>query len=350
MEQHSPPPLIFTAQAHDLFGSIPNYELLLQEHGLDQMVRLFGHEDAAGPPVLPNECYEDLMAINGGLLGGEVLCSSTLEQAFGFYSPCDYSNVDPCSLAAAAPVASTGDGEGAVLEERDDEEDGEYSSGTAAAPRPARDRARTLVSERKRRGRMKEKLYELRSLVPNITKMDKSSIIGDAILYVRDLQRQARSLTEEISMLESPPTSQTSTTTTPLQPPLHGRRPAACRAHDHHDVGSSPAAKGEILQFTACEVGDGGQRFYVRMELVGAGGEGAPPPAAALYRAMEALTFLHLESSSFSSSSSSSTPSDCRHEVNFSLKVKKGEMDTSALKLWVMTALMNEGFEFKMGR
>lgn len=34
-----------------------------------------------------------------------------------------------------------------------------------------RDRSKTLISERKRRVRMKEKLYELRSLVPNITKV-----------------------------------------------------------------------------------------------------------------------------------------------------------------------------------
>lgn len=33
------------------------------------------------------------------------------------------------------------------------------------------DRSRTLISERRRRGRMKEKLYALRALVPNITKV-----------------------------------------------------------------------------------------------------------------------------------------------------------------------------------
>lgn len=36
------------------------------------------------------------------------------------------------------------------------------------------DRSRTLISERRRRGRMKEKLYALRSLVPTITKVASS--------------------------------------------------------------------------------------------------------------------------------------------------------------------------------
>jgi hypothetical protein len=41
---------------------------------------------------------------------------------------------------------------------------------SAATPK-RRDRSKTIVSERKRRFRMKEKLYELRALVPNITKV-----------------------------------------------------------------------------------------------------------------------------------------------------------------------------------
>lgn len=57
-------------------------------------------------------------------------------------------------------------------EEENDEED---SSGTTTTTTPTKrtknDRSRTLISERRRRSRMKEKLYALRSLVPNITKV-----------------------------------------------------------------------------------------------------------------------------------------------------------------------------------
>ena len=42
---------------------------------------------------------------------------------------------------------------------------------TTPTKRAKGDRSRTLISERRRRGKMKEKLYSLRSLVPNITKV-----------------------------------------------------------------------------------------------------------------------------------------------------------------------------------
>lgn len=48
---------------------------------------------------------------------------------------------------------------------------GNSSWGTTNVAKSRRDRSKTLISERRRRGRMKETLYELRSLVPNITKV-----------------------------------------------------------------------------------------------------------------------------------------------------------------------------------
>uniref|UniRef100_A0A453J999 BHLH domain-containing protein n=2 Tax=Aegilops tauschii subsp. strangulata TaxID=200361 RepID=A0A453J999_AEGTS len=53
---------------------------------------------------------------------------------------------------------------------------------------------KNIINERHRRRMLNEKLYALRRIVPNITKMDKASIIQDAIAYIEELQEQERQI------------------------------------------------------------------------------------------------------------------------------------------------------------
>ncbi|XP_072977829.1 transcription factor bHLH35-like isoform X2 [Typha angustifolia] len=78
--------------------------------------------------------------------------------------------------------------------------DGAGSSSTAAAAEAA---TKNIATERNRRKKLNESLYSLRSVVPNITKMDKASIIKDAIDYIQELQEQERKISAEISDFES---------------------------------------------------------------------------------------------------------------------------------------------------
>ncbi|MCO5605992.1 hypothetical protein L7F22_060178 [Adiantum nelumboides] len=77
-------------------------------------------------------------------------------------------------------------------------DDGDEVGGKRKAPT-----SKNLMSERKRRKKLNERLYSLRALVPNISKMDKASIVSDAITHVRDLQKKVTEIQADIVDLES---------------------------------------------------------------------------------------------------------------------------------------------------
>ncbi|XP_059291856.1 transcription factor bHLH35 isoform X1 [Lycium ferocissimum] len=63
--------------------------------------------------------------------------------------------------------------------------------------------SKNIVSERNRRKKLNDRLFALRAVVPKISKMDKASIIKDAIEYIQELHEQERRIQAEISELES---------------------------------------------------------------------------------------------------------------------------------------------------
>ncbi|KAI3929170.1 hypothetical protein MKX01_006406, partial [Papaver californicum] len=63
--------------------------------------------------------------------------------------------------------------------------------------------AKNIVSERNRRKKLNDRLFALRAVVPKISKMDKASIIKDAIEYIQELHERERAIQSELTELES---------------------------------------------------------------------------------------------------------------------------------------------------
>ncbi|KAI3524166.1 hypothetical protein L1887_02818 [Cichorium endivia] len=79
---------------------------------------------------------------------------------------------------------------------------GYYDSSSPDGPQSSA-ASKNIVSERNRRKKLNDRLFALRAVVPNISKMDKASIIKDAIDYIQHLHEQERIIQDEIMKLES---------------------------------------------------------------------------------------------------------------------------------------------------
>ncbi|KVI00149.1 Myc-type, basic helix-loop-helix (bHLH) domain-containing protein [Cynara cardunculus var. scolymus] len=179
------------------------------------------------------------------------------------------------------------------------------------------DRSRTLISERKRRSGMKEKLYALRSLVPNITKMDKASIVGDAARYIQELQTQARNLKTDIATIEA----------------AKDQKSSSQNSKKIQKSRSFPLLK-KISKMDMFQVEEKG--YYVR--LVCNTGQGV---AVSLHKALESITSFQVQSSNLATVGDSFV-------LTFTLNVTVCEFDINLpnLKLWLAGAFLNQGFEF----
>lgn len=150
---------------HPLIHSV-DYELhdFIANSNFDQFIDLIrgDHEDQTSGLGF------DLI---NGLLVDNQFGPTTVGDGFGFNDP--YTSTTMVPDPNYVPIGFEEEMKGGEEDIDDDDSSGTTTTTTTTTTtqKTKTDRSRTLISERRRRGRMKEKLYALRSLVPNITKV-----------------------------------------------------------------------------------------------------------------------------------------------------------------------------------
>ncbi|EPS60924.1 hypothetical protein M569_13876, partial [Genlisea aurea] len=94
-----------------------------------------------------------------------------------------------------------------------------------------------VEAERQRREKLNQKFYALRAVVPNVSKMDKASLLGDAISYINELRTQLQNSEMDMQDLKSQIESLNNHHHLPL--PHESKRPRKC------EEGESFTATGE---------------------------------------------------------------------------------------------------------
>jgi hypothetical protein len=146
--------------------------------------------------------------------------------------------------------------------------------------------------------------------------MDKASIIGDAVEYVKSLQSHVRKLKEEVAALEAQRS---------LSPgPQRDHRGGAPAADKHQDAGSG--ARGVACVVDAALVGEG--RFLVTTEC-----ERRDGAAARLCAAVESLasSCFRVESSSLGRSAPDRLVSTVTLKVSFFFRTRAWRLKVSSL-------------------
>lgn len=210
---------------------------------------------------------------------------------------------------------------------KDEDEKAGSQDGRSSQPK-------TLLLERRRRGQLNERLYTLRSLVPKITKMDKASIVGDAISYVEGLQRELKDIRNEIEELRSNVSRQIESTTLERSNSAGSDLDYEMQPYEEGN-GNSPTSKEaltlSIIEVNVSQIKD--RMFHIKIDC--------QKNPGVLVRLMRALESIQLD---FQNASVSSVDGHMIKTAIVKIKKVHGPMEADALKGAILEAASHHGF------
>nr|WCO08286.1 hypothetical protein [Suaeda aralocaspica] len=141
----------------------------------------------------------------------------------------------------------------------DDDHNHKHDSTSKHPPRGSSTRTNHVTAERQRRDRLNQRFYALRSVVPYVSKMDKASLLSDAVTYINELKAEIRSLKENVRVLQSENSAVVANTGSSNDQPQHV----------HHVRGRSNGSRPTLKVVDEVEVKFMGQEIVVTVRSFG---------------------------------------------------------------------------------
>ncbi|OVA08589.1 Myc-type [Macleaya cordata] len=196
---------------------------------------------------------------------------------------------------------------------------------------------KNLVSERNRRKRLSQQMLALRSLVPNITKMDKRSVLSDAFAYLKSIHEEIAKLEKELKG-QQPRLSITSSreTNCPNSSDDYSITVGGVGRRTLTPTPSISKSKSIIITEIDAEKIEK-RRYIVKIKWEGSKGRGGGGDGGEIIRVMESLNF------DMTSTSIDHINPQQFHAQFFIRVQKEGKMSEEMLKECITTTALRHG-------